>query len=111
MLNFKEKAVIVEKVIDLLKHNKLNQDDKETMYKIVMSISNKTDKQKDRFTKFYNLQPSQKEHYTLSAIAQQYSCSISAINCSIIAIRAALIRLPENEIMVLKKIADEYLKT
>lgn len=104
-MKFNERVEIVERVIDLLKHNKINQNQKEQVYNIVMNINNKTDKQKDRFTKFYNLQPLQEKHYTLSEIAKQYGCSISAINYSIISIRAALFRVSEDEILILQKIA------
>lgn len=105
VVKFNERVEIVERVIDLLKHNKINQNQKEQVYNIVMNINNKTDKQKDRFTKFYNLQPLQEKHYTLSEIAKQYGCSISAINYSIISIRAALFRVSEDEILILQKIA------
>ena len=105
VVKFNERVEIVERVIDLLKHNKINQNQKEQVYNIVMNINNKTDKQKDRFTKFYNLQSLQEKHYTLSEIAKQYGCSISAINYSIISIRAALFRVSEDEILILQKIA------
>lgn len=105
-MKFNERVEIVEKVLALLKSKKLNKKEKNQIYKIVMKINNKTDKQKDRFTKFYDLQPLQKKHYTLSEIAKQYGCTISAINYSIISIRSALFRVSEDEILILKKIVE-----
>lgn len=104
-MKFNERVEIVEKILDLLKHNKINRNQKEQIYNIVMNINNKTDKQKDRFTKFYNLQSLQEKHYTLSEIAKQYGCTISAIKYSIISVRAALFRVSEDEILILQKIA------
>lgn len=106
IMKFNERVEIVEKVLALLKSKKLNKKEKNQIYKIVMKINNKTDKQKDRFTKFYDLQPLQKKHYTLSEIAKQYGCTISAINYSIISIRSALFRVSEDEILILKKIVE-----
>ena len=49
----------VYKLIDFLKTNKLNANQKQAIYNIITGLENNTEKQKTRFIMFYNLKPSQ----------------------------------------------------
>lgn len=100
----------VYKLIEFLKNNKLNANQKQAIYNIITSLENNTEKQKTRFIMYYSLKPSQTEKYTLASIGRCFGCSASAIKFSIISVRRALISLKDERSLVLKKILDELEK-
>ncbi len=90
-----------------LKEGLLNDTEKEIVYDIIMSLKNKTQKQKTRFCMYYSLGPNSKEHNSMSKIAKFYECSESAIRGSICAISYSLFRIPEDKILLFKKIVGD----
>lgn len=101
---------IVYRLIDFLKANKLNDMQKKTVYNIIMSLENKTEKQKIRFVMYYNLDTSQTKKNSLSSIGEYFKCSASAIRFSIVAVRGALIRLNDDRIIALKEVLEQLEK-
>lgn len=104
------KIEIVHELLDLIKESKLDNIQKQTLYNIVMSLEDKTEKQKTRFIMYYKLDISQNEEYNLSSLGRYFKCTASAIKFSIIAVRGALIRLNDSRSSDLKDLLEQLKK-
>lgn len=103
-----ERSAIVYKLLELAKGNKLNKFQKEKLHDIVYNLTNRTEKQKEKFYRFYNLIEGEKPNYRLCDMARYYNCSSSNIRCAIGSIRNSLINLKdEGQMLILKTIVEE----
>lgn len=100
---------IVNKILKYLKLDILNDEQKQTIYDIVMSIR-KTDLQKRRFNMVYNLGPNLREHNTYKKVANFYECSVGAIRSSVMSVVVGLYHLPDEKFSVLENILKKYEK-
>lgn len=107
-MEFEEKRDMVYELLDLLKENKLNEVQKQTIKNIVKGLKNRTEKQKERFYMFYNLLESENKNYRLCDMAELYNCTSSCIKFSISRIRNNLINADESNLAIMKKILNEY---
>lgn len=60
---------------------------KEQIYNVVLKLPKKTDLQKERFIRYYGLQPTEFKKETLSAISREENCTPNAVRSSVISIR------------------------
>lgn len=109
-MNFYEKRETAFKIMEILKAGNLNDYQKKQIYDIVMSLGSKTIKQKDRFVKLYNLDPTKNQKYTKASLAREYQCTSSAITSSIISVQGSLFRIPDDKVLILQKIIKECQK-
>ena len=83
---------------------------KEQIYNVVLKLPKKTDLQKERFIRYYGLQPTEFKKETLSAIAREQNCTPNAVRSSVISIRIAMFRIHDEDFSILEKIYEEYHK-
>ena len=67
-LSIDERMNMVYELLELLKANKLNDIQKKQIYEIVNKLPDRTEKQKERFFRFYNLLDGEKKDYRLCVI-------------------------------------------
>lgn len=103
-----EKSDMVYELLDLLKKNKLNDSQKNTILNIVKGLTNRTENQKERFFRFYNLLEGENKNYRLCDMALFYNCTPGCIRVSVGRIRNSLINSNEETITMLKNIWEEY---
>lgn len=103
------KMEVVDKLLRYLKLDILNDEEKQSIYDIVMT-TRKTDLQKRRFNMFYNIGPNIKEHNTYKKIAEFYNCSIGAIRNSVMSGVNGLYNVNSEQFAILKKILAKYEK-
>ena len=106
--DFEERRDIVVNLLELLEKNIISDTDKNKIYEIVMSMSKKTAKQKDRFARYFGITPNSLNRETMTNIAKFYGCAPSAIRSSIISVRAGLYRISKESFTILKEIYDKY---
>ena len=99
-----ENIIVVRKLIEFLKEDKLDRKNKNEVLKIIINMDNATDFQKDRFISFYGLK---KEKQKLREIAKRYNCSSNAVRVSIINLKNKLSR-SDFIVKSIKKIITEY---
>lgn len=110
-IDINTKSHIVHGILNYIKHGELTNNQKQTLYDIVMKLESKTELQKERFIMFYKLNPVQKEKYTLSSLAQFYNCTVSAVRCSIVGVITAIInRTSDEDFNALESIFEECKK-
>lgn len=105
---FQDKRDLIANLVELMKKTDISNEDKESIYNVIMNIQNKTIKQKTRFIKLYGLEPPQFKRYTLSEQARQEHVSPNAIRSAVIAIRIYLYRVHEDNFQILKSIYEKY---
>lgn len=105
---FTDKRDIISDLVELMKKTEIPNIDKEKIYAIVMNLSSKTDKQKDRFIRFFGLKPNGFKRETLNEIAMSYKCTPSAIRSSVISVKITLYRIPEDKFEILNNIYQKY---
>lgn len=105
---FTDKRDIISDLVELMKKIEILNIDKEKIYTIVMNLNSKTDKQKDRFIRFFGLKPNDFKRETLNEIAMSYECTPSAIRSSIISVKITLYRIPEDKFEILNNIYQKY---
>ena len=106
--NFEERRDTVVSLLEFLEKNIISDTDKNKIYDVVMSMSKKTDKQKDRFARYFGIKPNNLIRETMTSIAKSYGCTPSAIRSSVISVRAGLYRIPKEDFTRLKEIYDKY---
>ena len=107
--NFAERRDLIVELLELLDKNRISDEDKKTIYNVVMSMNNKTEKQKDRFARYFGIKPNNLKRESMTNIAKSYGCTPSAIRSSVISVRAGLYRIPKENFLILKKVYDKYL--
>lgn len=107
-LKFDEQRDMVYELLELLKDNKLNNSQKRKIYEIVKGFKGRTEKQKERFFRFYNLIEGENKNYRLCDLALLYNCTPSCIRTAIGRIRYNLIYADEESIAIMKDILEEY---
>lgn len=103
---FDEKREIVNDFFELLEKHLLTKEQAKKFIEILKRM-NKTDLQKERFIKLFNLEFTYKEKPTHSSIAKEYGCSSSAIRSSTNGMHGALYRIPSEDITILKEIVEK----
>lgn len=101
-------SYMVYELLELLKANRLNDIQKSKIYEIVKSLTNRTEKQKERFFRFYNLLDGENQNYRLCDMARYYNCSSSNIRCLINRIRNSLINTSKGNMAIIESILREY---
>ena len=107
---FTNKRDLVGWLLDYMKNYNISNRHKEQIYNVVLKLSKKTDLQKERFIRYYGLQPTEFKRETLSAIAREQHCTPNAIRSSVVSIRIAMFRIPDEDFLILEKIYAEYHK-
>lgn len=106
--NFEERRNTVGGLIELLEKNIISDADKIKIYDVIMSMNKKTDKQKDRFARYFGIKPDNLKRETMANIAKSYGCTASAIRSSVISVRAGLYRIPKENFLILNDIYQKY---
>lgn len=110
-MRFADKRDLVGALLDFMKVYNISDNHKEIIYNMVLSLSKKTENQKERFIRYYGLKPPEFKSETMTSIARDSNCTPSAVRTSIITIRIALVRhISEDEFHVLEQIYKEYQK-
>lgn len=99
---------MVYELLELLKANKLNDIQKSKIKELVKSLSNRTEMQKERFFRFYNLIEGENKNYRLCDMARYYNCTPGCVRVSINRIRNSLINTNEENITIMKNILEKY---
>lgn len=106
-INQDERTVIVYELLKLAKENRLNIIQKEKLYDIVLGLEKRTENQKEKFFRFYNLHKGQIQNYRLCDMARFYNCSNNNIREATASIKNSLINLIDDEkMLILKAIVD-----
>ncbi|HJJ09827.1 MAG TPA: hypothetical protein OIM50_06010 [Clostridiaceae bacterium] len=100
-------ANIVHTLLDFAKRNILDFKQKDNFFKVVMSLKEKTQKQKERFIMFYNLDKNNNEEYTLSKLAKYNNCTSSAVKFSITSVASKLANLKDDRKYILVQIYEQ----
>ncbi|MBR0491814.1 MAG: hypothetical protein IJJ82_07230 [Clostridia bacterium] len=109
-MEFNERCDMVYELLELLKDNKLNNSQKRKIYEIVKGFTNRTEKQKERFFLFYNLDEGENKNYRLCDLALLYNCTSGCIRTAIGRIRYNLIYSDAESLAIMKDILEEYHK-
>ena len=107
---FTDKRDLVGWLLDYMKQYNISNSHKEQIYHVVLKLSKKTDLQKERFIRYYGLQPAEFKKETLSAISREQHCTPNAVRSSVVSIRIAMFRIPDGDFSILEKIYEEYHK-
>lgn len=99
---------MVYELLELLKANRLNDTQKGKIYELVNSLTNRTEKQKERFFRFYNLLDGENQNYRLCDMAKYYNCTPDCIRTSVGRIRNGLINTSEENMAIIENILKEY---
>lgn len=99
------KQVIITKILEMAKNNQLSVRQKQTLLQIVNN-SPRTEKQKNRFIKFYNLDMSKDQNYTLTTLAKECGCKSSAIKYSLSSVITYTLLHDDENFIVLKKMIE-----
>lgn len=99
----REKVEIVEKVLEMARKNQLSKKQKRILSEMINNFD-KTEKQKDRFIKYYNLDINQEQIYNYITLAKESDCSPSAISNSCWSIRRFLLK--DENAKLLKKVIE-----
>ena len=99
---------MVYELLELLKANKLDDIQKKKIYEIVKSLTNRTEKQKERFFRFYNLLEDENKDYRWCDMARYYNCAPNCIRSSVARIRNSLINTNKENIAIMENILKEY---
>lgn len=93
-----------------MKEYNISNDHKEEIYNLVLKLTKKTELQKERFIRYYGLKPTEFKKETLSTIAREQHRTPNAIRSSVVSIRIAMFRIPDDEFSILERIYREYHK-
>ncbi len=93
-----------------MKQYNISNRHKEQIYHVVLKLPKKTDLQKERFIRYYGLQPAEFKKETLSEISREQHCTPNAVRSSVISIRIAMFHIPDEDFSILEKIYEEYHK-
>lgn len=107
---FTDRRDLVGWLLDYMKKYNISDRYKEQIYNVVLKLPKKTDLQKERFIRYYGLQPTEFKKETLSAIAREQHCTPNAVRSSVISIRIAMFRIHDEDFSILEKIYEEYHK-
>ena len=107
---FTDKRDLVGWLLDYMKQYNISNRHKEQIYHIVLKLPKKTDLQKERFIRYYGLQPTDFKKETLSAISRKQHCKPNAVRSSVISIRIAMFRISDEEYSILENIYRKYHK-
>lgn len=107
-MEFDKRSNVVYELLELLKANKLNNVQKKQIYELVKSLDNRTENQKEKFFRFYNLLEGENINYRLCDMARYYHCSSSNIRFLVNRIRNSLINTTEENIAAIQNILEEY---
>lgn len=107
---FTDRRDLVGWILDYMKKYNISDRYKEQIYNVVLKLPKKTDLQKERFIRYYGLQPTEFKKETLSAISREQHCTPNAVRSSVISIRIAMFRIHDEDFSILEKIYEEYYK-
>ena len=107
---FTDRRDLVGWILDYMKKYNISDRYKEQIYNVVLKLPKKTDLQKERFIRYYGLQPTEFKKETLSAISREENCTPNAVRNSVISIRIAMFRIHDEDFSILEKIYEEYHK-
>ena len=107
---FTDRRDLVGWILDYMKKYNIYDRYKEQIYNVVLKLPKKTDLQKERFIRYYGLQPTEFKKETLSAISREENCTPNAVRNSVISIRIAMFRIHDEDFSILEKIYEEYHK-
>lgn len=107
---FTDRRDLVGWILDYMKKYNIYDRYKEQIYNVVLKLPKKTDLQKERFIRYYGLQPTEFKKETLSAISREENCTPNAVRSSVISIRIAMFRIHDEDFSILEKIYEEYHK-
>lgn len=107
---FTDRRDLVGWILDYMKKYNISDRYKEQIYNVVLKLPKKTDLQKERFIRYYGLQPTEFKKETLSAISRKQHCNPNAVRSSVISIRIAMFRIHDEDFSILEKIYEEYYK-
>ncbi len=107
-LEIDKNSDMVYELLELLKDNKLDDIQKNKVYELVKSLSNRTDNQKERFFRFYNLLEGENHNYRLCDMERYYNCSSGSIRFSVNRIRNGLINTNKENMAIIENILKEY---
>lgn len=99
------KRNIITKLLQSAKENKLNIEQKQMLFNIINN-SDRTEKQKSRFIKFYNLDITNKHNYTLTTLANECDCKSSAIRFSLSSVITYTLLNDDENMCILKRMIE-----
>ncbi len=105
--NFNDSSLIIHDIVRLLNKNKLNDAQKEILFKVVNNVKC-SDIHKIRFSLYYGLNPKDNKIYSLNEVAEMQKVSTSSIRGSINMFKYKLCHITESDIQLLKNILEEY---
>lgn len=103
-MTHEEKRPILTQILNMAKKNQLSAEQKNIIFDIIMN-SDRTEKQKDRYIKFYNLDINNPCNYNLTTLAKECGCKPAAIKFALQSVNIHTLLHDEN-IEILKKIIE-----
>lgn len=97
----------VHSFLDKIKKIKINRKKRKQLYDFIISLEDRTAKQKERFLLYYGLTSKNEElKGSYTAIGKMYSCNLSAIKSSVIAVVNQIARIEGEKREILKNIME-----
>lgn len=91
-----------------MKEYDISNNHKEELYNIVLKLPKKTDLQKERFTRYYGLKPTEFKREILSAIVREQHCTPNAVRSSVVSIRIAMFCIADEDFSILETVYKKY---
>lgn len=106
-MKFKERSLIVDELLRLVKESKLESDERNEIVNLVDSLE-ATESQKERFILYYELSESGPKPASFAKIGEMYGRTSSAIMVSVIKLRNKLKRVSEENIHRIEEMVKKH---
>lgn len=97
----------VHDFLDKIKKRKISKKKRKQLYDFIVSLEDRTEKQKERFLLYYGLIPNNenlKGNYT--EIGKKYICKPTAIKCSVVSVVSNIATIEGEKKQILKNIIE-----
>lgn len=99
------KRSIITQILQMAKENQLHIEQKKMLFKMI-NDSDRTEKQKSRFIKFYNLDITKEQNYTLTTLAKECGCKSAAIRFSLSSVITYTLLNNDENMYILKRMTE-----
>lgn len=100
-----KKRAIISQILEKAKKNQLPIEQKQILFEMINN-SNRTEKQKNRFIKFYNLDTANDQNYSRTTLAREYGCTASAIRFSLYSVITYTLLNNDNNMCILTEMIE-----
>ena len=107
-IEYSQRQIIRDNFIKILEYSKLNNEQKQLVFEIIMNINDVIQIQKERFFIYYGLDLEKERIHNFTKISKMQNCSPSAVRQGICAVKRKILNLPTKEMILLEKIVENH---